>query len=54
MESAINFFNFIYLNKFNIIIPQNMYRYSCTVPPNGYYLHLSGFINVLIVIIIDT
>ena len=31
---------FIYVNKFNIIIPRYMYTYSCTVPPNGYYLDL--------------
>ena len=41
---------FIYLNKLNIIIPRPMYTYSCTVPPNGYYLDLWHFINVIIII----
>ena len=39
---------FIYLNKFNIIIPRYMY----TQTSNGYYLYLWRFINVPVVIII--
>ena len=44
---------FIYLNKLDIIIPRHMYTYSCTAPPNGYYLDLWHFVNVIIIIHID-
>ena len=40
---------FIYPKNFNIIIPRYMYTYSYTVLPNGYYLDLWSFINVLII-----
>ena len=44
------FMYFVYFKK-NIIIPRYMYTYSCTAPPNGYYLDLWRCINVLIIII---
>ena len=46
------FMYFVYLNKFNIIIPRYMYTYSCTARLDGSCLDLWRFIIVLLLIII--